>query len=113
MCVCVCARAEREPAFSCSFPYTELKEVTEKVKDYCSLMKDFPLQDLLAANSLESIKAAIGAIFLHMRKIRNTSYPPGRVMHLLEAVSRDVLAQMTKVRMFASVVQAPACHACT
>ena len=83
------------------------------MKDYCSLMKDFPLQDLLAANSLESIKAGIGAIFLHMRKIRNTSYPPGRVMHLLEAVSRDVLAQMTKVCMFASVIQAPACHACT
>ena len=78
----------------------ELKEVTEKVKDYCSLMKDFPLQDLLAANSLESIRAAISAIFQHMRRIRNTSYPPGRVMHLLEAVSRDILAQMTKVRVF-------------
>lgn len=75
----------------------ELKEVTEKVNDYCSLMKDFPLQDLLAANSLDSIRAAISAIFQHMRRIRNTSYPPGRVMHLLEAVSRDILAQMTKV----------------
>ena len=71
--------------------------MTEKVKDYCNLMKDFPLNDLLAARSLEGIKTAIAAIFQHMKKIRNTSYPPSRVVNLLEAISRDVLSQMTKV----------------
>ena len=69
------------------------------MKDYCNLMKDFPLNDLLAASSLEGIKSAIAAIFMHMKKMRNTEYPPARAVNLLEAISKDVLSQMTKVRV--------------
>ena len=74
-----------------------LKEVIKTVKDYCTLMKDFPLNSLQAANSLDAIKTALIAIYQHMRKIRNTSYPPSRAIHLLEAISRDLLTQTIKV----------------
>ena len=85
--------------YLCWFDCVELKEVTEKVKDYCILMRDFPLNGLLAASSLEGIKSAIAAIFMHMKKMRNTEYPSARAVNLLEAISKDVLSQMTKVRV--------------
>ena len=98
--------------YLCWFDCVELKEVTEKVKDYCNLMKDFPLNDLLAASSLEGIKSAIAAIFMHMKKMRNTEYPPARAVNLLEAISKDVLSQMTKVRTTYLIFESYCLHHC-
>ena len=77
---------------------SELKQTSELVADYCILMKDFPIQELLTATSLDKIRDAIRAIFTHMRKVRNTKYPPTRCQFLIEALSRDVTAQMLKVK---------------
>jgi len=74
-----------------------LKEATEKVKDYSALMKDFPLNDLLAAGGLQPIEASITVIFNHLKKIRNTGYPVHRAICLVEAISRDLNTQMLKV----------------
>ena len=74
-----------------------LKEAVEKVKDYSPLMKEFPLNDLLAAGDLVAIKSAVAIIFGHLKKIRNTAYPVHRAIFLVEAISRDLNTQMLKV----------------
>ncbi|CAG2102482.1 unnamed protein product, partial [Medioppia subpectinata] len=76
---------------------TRLKEALSTVSDYNPLMKDFPLNDLLAATELDKIKMALQSIFQHLRKIRNTKYPIKRALKLMEAISRDLMSQMLKV----------------
>lgn len=60
-------------------------------------MKDFPLNDLLSATELERIRGALVAIFAHLKKIRSTKYPIVRALRLVEAISRDLSAQLLKV----------------
>ncbi|TRY83561.1 hypothetical protein DNTS_016270 [Danionella cerebrum] len=76
---------------------TGLKQAVETVNDYNPLMKDFPLNDLLSATELDKIRQALVAIFTHLRKIRNTKYPIQRALRLVEAISRDLSAQLLKV----------------
>ncbi|XP_078728003.1 cytoplasmic dynein 1 heavy chain 1-like isoform X1 [Lampetra fluviatilis] len=76
---------------------TGLKQALEMVNDYNPLMKDFPLNDLLSATELDRIRVALLAIFTHLRKIRNTKYPIQRALRLVEAISRDLSAQLLKV----------------
>ncbi|XP_017775192.1 PREDICTED: dynein heavy chain, cytoplasmic isoform X3 [Nicrophorus vespilloides] len=76
---------------------TGLKQALATVNDYNPLMKDFPINDLLAATELERIRAAIQLIFLHLRKIKTTKYPIQRCLRLVESVSRDLGAQLLKV----------------
>uniref|UniRef100_A0A0K0DJN9 DHC_N1 domain-containing protein n=1 Tax=Angiostrongylus cantonensis TaxID=6313 RepID=A0A0K0DJN9_ANGCA len=49
---------------------TGLKQTLALVSDYNSLMKDFPLNELVSATDLDSIKIALGNVFGHMKKIR-------------------------------------------
>ena len=76
---------------------TGLKQAIATVNDYNPLMKDFPINDLLSATELDRIRISVQAIFSHLRKIRNTKYPIQRALRLVEAISRDVVAQMLKV----------------
>ena len=76
---------------------TRLKEVLAMVADYNPLMKDFPLNDLLAATDLDKIRQALQVIFQHLKKVRNTRYPIPRALKLFEAISRDLTNQMLKV----------------
>ena len=74
-----------------------LKEAQDKVNDYSPLMKDFPIDELHAANSLEAIQLSVSTIFTHLRKVRTTSYPAQRAIYLVEAISRDLNIQLLKV----------------
>jgi dynein heavy chain 1 len=76
---------------------TGLKQAIATVNDYNPLMKDFPINDLLSATELERIRAAVQLIFAHLRKIRSTKYPIQRCLRLVEAISRDLGAQLLKV----------------
>ena len=67
------------------------------VADYNTLMKDFPLNDLLSATELERFRGALVAIFAHLKKIRSTKYPIQRALRLVEAISRDLSSLMLKV----------------
>lgn len=69
------------------------------MNDYNPLMKDFPLNDLLSATELDKIRLALQSIFAHLRKIRNTKYPMQRALRLIEAISRDLSAQILKVSL--------------
>ena len=76
-----------------------LKEAQDKVNDYSPLMKDFPVNELLAAGTLDTIRLAVAAVYQHLRKIRTTSYPAQRAIFLVEAISRDLSTQLLKVCM--------------
>ncbi|VDN39891.1 unnamed protein product [Gongylonema pulchrum] len=67
------------------------------VNDYNVLMKDLPLNELMAATDMDGIRNALANIFTHMRKLRNTKYPTGRALRFVEAISKDVFTQMLKV----------------
>lgn len=82
-----------------TFIISGLKQALATVNDYAPLMKDFPLNDLLAATELEKIRSAVQAIFNHLRKIRSTKYPIQRALRLVEAISRDLSSQILKVAM--------------
>ncbi|XP_075210120.1 dynein heavy chain, cytoplasmic-like [Lycorma delicatula] len=74
-----------------------LKQALATVNDYNPLMKDFPINDLLSATELDRIRTAEQLIFNHLRKIRNTKYPMQRALRLVEAISRDLSAQLLKI----------------
>jgi dynein heavy chain 1, cytosolic len=76
---------------------TGLKEAIEQAKDYNILMKEFPLNELMAATELSKIGFAIQSIFNHLKKVRNTKYPMTRVFKLIEAISKDLSTQLLKV----------------
>lgn len=58
---------------------TGLKAAIEQVANYLLLLRDFPIQDLLAATSLEGVQGAIRTIFGHLKKVKSaTQYPLGR-----------------------------------
>ena len=65
---------------------------------YVVLMKGLPVNKLLAADSMESIQAAVSAIYKHLKKLENTQYPTQRALLLIEAISRDLSGQLLKVR---------------
>ena len=75
------------------------------MNDYNPLMKDFPLDDLLAATELDKIRAALSAIFTHLKKIRSTKYPIQRALRLVEAISRDLSSQLLKVCYYSTCVR--------
>jgi dynein heavy chain 1 len=76
---------------------TGLKEALETAKDYNTLMKDFPLNELISATELPKTTLAIQSIFNHLKKIRSTKYPILRALKLIEAISKDLTSQMLKV----------------
>ena len=77
---------------------TGLKEAVETVQKYNVLMHEFPLDDLLAATSLEKVEEALNAIFSHMnKKLRICTYPIRRSLALVEAISGDLNAQLCRL----------------
>ena len=85
--------------------FSGLKEMLTTVADYNILMRDFPIKDLLAADSLENVCTAITTIFTHLRKIRSTTYPTDRAVGLIEAISKDVSGQLLKALAVHRLIQ--------
>lgn len=77
---------------------TGIKEATEVVHKYNVLMKDFPLDELLAATDLEKIRESIHLIFAHInKKLKLSPYPIRRTLPLVEAISSDFNDQLLRV----------------
>ena len=84
-------RAKRFQATVSFSADTGLKDASEKVQKYNQLMRDFPLDDLLAATSLQKVEEALGSIFTHLnRKLRICPYPIARALPLVAAISGDL-----------------------
>ncbi|KAF9336730.1 hypothetical protein BG006_007626 [Podila minutissima] len=77
---------------------TGLKEGTEKVHRYNQLMKDFPLNELLAATDANKVRDSLLLIFGHLnKKLKLSPYPIRRALPLVEAISRDLNDQLLRV----------------
>ncbi|KAK4049755.1 dynein heavy chain [Microbotryomycetes sp. JL221] len=77
---------------------TGLKEATDVVHKYNQLMKDFPLNELLAATDLAKVQESITLIFGHInKKLKLSPYPIRRALPLVEAISRDLNDRLLKV----------------
>ena len=70
---------------------TGLKEALDMVSKYNQLMREFPMDDLLAATSLQKVQDSLDNIFNHLnRKLRFTTYPIARALPLVHAISGDL-----------------------
>eukprot|EP01054_Gregarina_sp_Poly1_P003174 Gregarina_sp_Poly_1__3173@NODE_18_length_21885_cov_39_980383_g16_i0_p1_GENE_NODE_18_length_21885_cov_39_980383_g16_i0NODE_18_length_21885_cov_39_980383_g16_i0_p1_ORF_typecomplete_len4767_score865_14AAA_6/PF12774_7/1_5e149AAA_6/PF12774_7/8_3e02AAA_6/PF12774_7/9_7DHC_N2/PF08393_13/4_2e02DHC_N2/PF08393_13/9_6e02DHC_N2/PF08393_13/4_6e02DHC_N2/PF08393_13/2_6e02DHC_N2/PF08393_13/1_9e118AAA_8/PF12780_7/2_6e03AAA_8/PF12780_7/5_6e02AAA_8/PF12780_7/7_5AAA_8/PF12780_7/2_2e91DHC_N1/PF08385_12/1_1e85DHC_N1/P len=77
---------------------TGVQRKLEDVSSVNQMMKDFPINDLLSASTLEELKHALQAIFTQFRKLKNAhAYPISRAWQLVEAISRDLTSQMMKI----------------
>uniref|UniRef100_A0A915BJF8 Dynein heavy chain, cytoplasmic n=6 Tax=Parascaris univalens TaxID=6257 RepID=A0A915BJF8_PARUN len=88
---------------------TGLKQAMAMVNDYNVLMKDLPLNELMAATDMDAIGVALINIFTHMKKLRNTKYPIARALRFVEAISKDVYTQMLKVLGTRRLMNIPLC----
>lgn len=74
---------------------TGLKDASDKVQKYNQLMRDFPLDELLAATSLQKVQNSLISIFTHLnRKLRICPYPIARALPLVSAISGDLEVQI-------------------
>lgn len=70
---------------------TGIKEASEKIAKYNQLMKDFPLDELISATTLNGVQKALLLIFGHLnKKLRITPYPVRRALSLVEGISDDL-----------------------
>lgn len=68
------------------------------VANYLIVLRDFPIQDLLAATNIDQVSSAIRTIFGHLKKIKTaTQYPLARSFQMAEAISRDLKSQILKI----------------
>lgn len=74
---------------------TGLKDAVEKVQKYNQLMREFPINELLSATSLNRLQEALVLIFGHLtKKLRISPYPIRRALPLVEAISGDLDTQL-------------------
>ena len=77
---------------------TGLKDASEKVQRYNLMMRDFPLDELLAASSLQKVQDSLDSIFNHInKKLRICPYPIARALKLVSAISGDLETQIHKI----------------
>ncbi|KAF7327657.1 hypothetical protein MKEN_00345100 [Mycena kentingensis (nom. inval.)] len=77
---------------------TGLKDATDLVHKYNILMKDFPMDELLAATDLGMVQEATSSIIQHVnRKLKLSPYPIRRALPLIEAISRDFNDQLLRI----------------
>eukprot|EP00127_Corallochytrium_limacisporum_P003948 Clim_evm33s155 gene=Clim_evmTU33s155 len=69
-----------------------LDETLGKVKDYAAVMRDFPIQNLLAADTMDTLREAEEACFGHLEsRMRGSSYPSDRCVLFTRNLTRDVV----------------------
>ncbi|KAL8952356.1 MAG: hypothetical protein Q9222_001736 [Ikaeria aurantiellina] len=84
-------RAKRFQATVSFSADTGLKDASEKVQKYNQLMRDFPLDELLTAASLQKVQDSLNSIFTHLnRKLRICPYPVARALALVTAISAEL-----------------------
>lgn len=70
---------------------TGIKEASEKIQRYNQLMRDFPLDELISATTLNGVQKALLLILGHLnKKLRVTPYPVRRALSLVEGISDDL-----------------------
>jgi dynein heavy chain 1 len=74
-----------------------LKEMMSQAQEYNQLMKDIPLNELIAASDLDAVRIAMCNILSFFKKIRTIKYPLKRAMQFLMTISTDLCEQIIQV----------------
>lgn len=67
--------------------------------NFKSLIKDFPIHELLSATNIEGVSQAVTHIFTHLKKTKSNHYPIQRYLGLVEAVARDMCTKVLSVSL--------------
>eukprot|EP00835_Amoeboradix_gromovi_P000082 NODE_3_length_56144_cov_0.348184.p1 type:complete len:4079 gc:universal NODE_3_length_56144_cov_0.348184:21030-33266(+) len=77
---------------------TGLKDTLRQAKSYNFLFHEFPISELLSAEELNGMTNGIKMIFEHMtKKAKIAPYPVSKLLHFLEALSKDVNDQALRI----------------
>lgn len=57
--------------------------------DYAALLRDLPLEALMADN-FRGLEIGISAVFGHLKRLRASTYPIQKAVHLAESITREV-----------------------
>lgn len=88
-------KAKRQQALVSFETDTGLKDALETVRNYNTLMRDFPLDELSSATSLAKVAETLVLIFTHLnKKWRLCNYPIRRALKLVEGLSEDMGTQI-------------------
>mmetsp|Transcript_26599 Transcript_26599/g.4706 ORF Transcript_26599/g.4706 Transcript_26599/m.4706 type:complete len:80 (+) Transcript_26599:1394-1633(+) len=70
---------------------TNLEHAIQSCNTANILMKDFPANPLLSAESIFEVEEAIQGIFNHMKRLRhNDTYPLLKAQNIVDLVSKDM-----------------------
>ncbi|RDW42381.1 dynein heavy chain, N-terminal region 1-domain-containing protein [Yarrowia lipolytica] len=89
---------------------TGLKEAQDMVSKYNVLLRDFPLDELMSADSLDTLTTSLVSVFNHVnKKFRLSTYPVWRCLALVGCVSGDFDKQIKVIlsRLELSLMQLP------
>ena len=85
-----------------------IKDIIAKSTKVSDMMKDFPINELLSATTLQDISTAMGLIYISLNEIsKNDAYEPSRFLSFLEAISRDLLDQLLKILSALTLMSLP------
>jgi hypothetical protein len=126
LCVCVCVCLVR---FGCLYPeltfellkvnkrflattgfLTEsgLQQAREKVQKYCSFLRDFPVQGLIAATDWPSLGTSVKDMFAHVQSnVKRFDYPFERAVQLILTMTRGVAQQIRAVWLSNNMMSLP------
>lgn len=91
-------KAKRQQAVVSFETDTGWRDALELVRNYNVLMRDFPLDELSSATSLEKVMDALVLIFTHLnKKWRLCNYPVRRALKLAEGISEDMDTQVRRL----------------
>jgi dynein heavy chain 1 len=74
-----------------------LKNALKEVENAKTIMRNFPVDQLLTAKDLKSILAAIEEIFGHLKKKYSEKYPIPRLLALIRAIASDVSGKIVTI----------------
>ncbi|KAK8797138.1 hypothetical protein WA158_004348 [Blastocystis sp. Blastoise] len=104
-----CLKAARRTLAVMTFENdTGLITTQNKVKDIMELMRNFPIDAILAAPTLEDLDSAIVNVFIHLKKFRNiSSYPIASAGELVNSISRDITDRLYKLLPSKNIMSIP------
>jgi dynein heavy chain 1, cytosolic len=91
-------KAKRQQAVVSFETDTGWRDSLDVVRNYNTLMRDFPLEELSSSPSLPKLAEALVLIFNHLnKKWRVCNYPIRRALRLVEGISEDMNAQVLRL----------------
>ena len=98
-------KAKRQQAVVSFETDTGWRDALDVVRNYNTLMRDFPLQELSSSASLQKLAESVVLIFNHLtKKWRVCNYPIRRALKLVEGISEDMNSQVLRLLQGRSVM---------